>query len=208
MTRIVILTSLLLALTASAEPPTSSGELKCDRAAKSSECRLTWNMTDTARAYYQLQTYSTKHDGWKKVGKPRTNGYTTLNRTVRGGRLYRVVACDDKAVSENCASSTVHWVLAKPPTDRIPDTVIDKSGTAMTVSKDEDRWSQLDQYNVYLLVQLVEQIDDLASMPAMTRPGIATDSPVVDESLTNDEQIYGSIYHNYEAMRMQAKTKS
>ena len=196
-------TLILAASTADAEPPLNPGELACD--SSRGGCRLAWNMTGAAHGNYQLQTYSVKNGGWKNVGKAGMESYTTLEKKVRGGRLYRVLACDDSRAGANCTSSTVHWVLDKPSTVEIPEQVFDKAGTPMLISKDEDRLSQLDQHNVYLLVRLLEQIDDLAAMPPMTRPRLAGESMVIDETLTDDDQIYGSIYHNYEAQRALVK---
>ncbi len=196
---------LFAAWPAIAEPPLNSGEIDCDRSAASDGCRLAWNMTATPRESYQLQSYSIRQRGWKNVGGPSREAYATRQAGAPGGTLYRVLACDDRPAGKHCVGSTVHWVLAKPKPKDIPESMPQQSGQAMTISKGADELTQLDQYNVYLLVQLLEQIDDLASMPAMTRPLVSSDSTVIDESLTDDDQIYGSIYHNYEAMRALAK---
>lgn len=205
MIRLLASILLLAAWPANAEPPLTSGELNCDSVTGSDGCRLAWNMTATPRAYYQLQRYSVRQRGWKNRGGPDREAYATRTGKAHGGSLYRVLACDDKHAHRNCVSSTVHWVLAMPSAADIPESVPQMSGQAMTISREADLLTQLDQYNVYLLVQLLEQIDDLASMPAMTRPLISSDSAVIDDSLTGDEQIYGSVYHNYEAMRALAR---
>jgi hypothetical protein len=85
----------------------------------------------------------------------------------------------------------------------IPGVVHDKNGVPMYVSKDGSLTGQKQQYNLYLLVRLMDGVSDMRSMPPMTAPRFGLDMPpqrVLTEG-TVDDLIEQNAFAMYEARR-------
>lgn len=195
------LTIVLFCHVALAEPPLQSGVADCDRSVHGRACMLGWNFSGDPRPHYRVQRLTTKPQQWVNTEILSSDPYAT-GRPVEGGNLYRVAACDDKASTRNCIYSSVQWAIERPTREEMPDYLLDGNGVKMVISKTDDLLSQTDQYNVYRLTQLLDEVADVHLLPPMTKPRISNpDTVVLDESVTEDEMIFTSIYHNYEMRR-------
>ena len=195
------LTALMICQFAFAEPPLRSGVADCDRTDHGRSCTLGWNFSADPRAHYRVQRLNTKPQEWINTeildDDPYANGVP-----VDAGHLYRVAACDDKAATKNCAYSTVQWAIERPTREEMPDYLLDGNGVKMVISKTDDLLSQTDQYNVYRLTQLLDDVADARTLPRMTKPRVSDlDTPTLDDSVTDDDMILASIYHNYQIRR-------
>lgn len=135
------------------------------------DCFIKWNFTSGPRAHYWIQQYDLEARQWVNLDGPSTDPYGISKSIVPGGFLYRVLGCDDLAGRSNCDTSTVYWVpIRLTSADAIPATMKEPSGGTFTVSKHLDLKTQLVQYNVYLLAQVMGTIGDLSPLPPMTKP--------------------------------------
>lgn len=181
-----------------------AGDLYCDREAHESACRLRWDFSQAPRAYVQVQELDADSGNWSPVGQPYESMRTKSNR-VEGARLYRTIACDDPDIKRNCVSSRVQWAISRPTIDQIPEYLVDGDGIRMHISKGAPEDVQIAQYNVYRLIQLLDRIDDVSSLPPMTEPEVA-DSALSPggRSLSDDDKVLAGVYQNYRERRQQA----
>lgn len=195
------LTILLCCHLALAGPPQQSGVADCDRADHGRACRLGWNFSADPRPYYRVQRLTTEPPEWANTEILSGDPYA-IGLRVEAGHLYRVVACDDRASTRNCVYSSVQWAIERPTREDMPDYLLDGNGVKMVISKTDDLLSQTDQYNVYRLTQLLDNVTNADLLLPMTKPRISNPyTAVLDESVTDDEMIFTSIYHNYELRR-------
>jgi len=195
------LTAVMICQVGLTEPPLKSGVADCDRTDHGRICKLGWNFSGDPRQHYRVQRLTTKPQEWVDTEILNANPYAT-GIPVDGGYLYRVAACDDKAAIKNCVYSTVQWAIARPTPEEMPDYLLDGNGVKMVISKTDDLLSQTDQYNVYRLTQLLDDIADVRLLSPMTKPRVSdVDMPTLDDSVTDDDMIFASIYHNYEIRR-------
>lgn len=180
------------------------GDLYCDRKTHESDCKLRWDFSQAPRAYVQVQRLDSDSGNWSPVGQPYESVRRKSNR-VEGARLYRTIACDDPDVKRNCVSSRVQWAISRPAIDQIPEYLVDGDGVQMHISKDAPEDVQIAQYNVYRLIQLLDRIDDVSSLPPMTEPEV-TDSALSPggTSLSDDDQVLAGVYQNYRERRQRA----
>lgn len=188
------------------ETPGVSGQATCERTDPAGLCRIAWDFSGSPRTFYWVQQFDTETESWKRIGEPAIEPYGASGETVPGGFLYRVLAGNDQNATEECASSSVCWAPVRPKgVDEIPERIPNGRGQQMIVSKNFGLDDQASQYNVYLLVQLLNRID-LSRMPPMTKPrALSSDPSTLD--LTDDELINEGVYVNYEAQRAQAATR-
>ncbi len=195
------LTAVLICQFAFAEPPLQSGVADCDRNFHGRACMLGWNFSGDPRPHYRVQRLNTKPQEWINTEILNDDPYAN-GAPVDGGHLYRVAACDDKTATKNCVYSTVQWAIKRPTREEMPDYLLDGNGVKMVISKTDDLLSQTDQYNVYRLTQLLDDVADARSLPPMTKPRVSDqESPALDDSVTDDDMIFASIYHNYQIRR-------
>ncbi len=203
--RLGLVATLVASSSGLAGPPATDGDLRCDRQDGRQACVLTWNLAAQPRVHYRVQRYDVASQSWQSLGNTYSSPYASTDQPVRGGTLYRILACDDLERQVNCVGSRVHWALLLPSSpDEIPDAVESKSGGKMLVNKTSDLASQTDAYNVYLLANMLDDIADLASMPPMTRPRLMPEDPLFDGDTVDEEQMESSVYHNYETRRQMA----
>jgi hypothetical protein len=201
------LTAVLICQAGLAEPPLHSGVADCDRSGHGRACMLGWNFSEDPHPHYRVQRLTTRPQQWVNTEVMSGDPYATGD-SVEGGYLYRVAACDDRASTKNCSYSTVQWAIERPTQEEIPDYLLDGDGVKMEISKSDDLLSQTDQYNVYRLIQLLDDVDDVHSLPPMTEPRVSNvDTPTLDDSVTDDDMIFASIYHNYEMRRKAGRSR-
>lgn len=86
----------------------------------------------------------------------------------------------------------------------MPEFLVDSTGARMHISQSGSPEIQLDQYNVYRLVQLLDQVDEVSALPPVTEPQFSPDQYEHSGTPTVDDQIYTSIYYNYRSRQEQA----
>lgn len=203
------LAALLLAGSVLADPPSGAGDsvlgtTRCDRSGVDGLCRIAWDVPATSRAFYWIEEMSPETTSWRRVLGPLSTRSGITEGRVLDGRLYRVVSCEDPTDTQSCVSSTVFWALFQPGSaDAIPNSVDDRRGVPMLVSKNTSLRDQKHQYNVYLVRRLMNGVADMGAMPPMTVPRLGSD--VSEERLltegTEDEVIEHDVYRHYEADR-------
>ena len=181
-----------------------SGTTTCDSSDNTGLCRIAWNIHAATRTFHWIEEMDPETSTWRRISGPVSARSGITEEPVLGGRLYRVVACEDPTGAKECIGSTVLWAPFQPKSaDAIPSFLDDKRGVRMFVSKNLSLEEQNQQYNAYLLVRLMNGVTDMRAMPPMTVPRFG---PVVpDEVLlaegTNDDIIQQTLYAMYEARR-------
>lgn len=169
----------------------------CKLSSDGQACYITWDFTSDPRSYYWLQRYDEAAGRWIDFEAASVDPYGISKSVVPGGYLYRILGCTDLH-GRDCTSSTVYWPPIKyESASDIPETMVDPSGGTFTVSNNAGLETQLLQYNVYRIAQLIGTIGDLSSFPAMTPPPSAENPG----SLTYADVVHINIYPNYESVR-------
>ena len=177
-----------------------AGTAECKREDASSDCSIQWDFAQAPRAYVQVEYLDENSSQWQPSGQP-YGPVHTRSKPLPPAKLYRVRGCDDPAVQRNCVSSTVHWAVARPPVEEIPDYLVDGNGVEMHIVKNAPEAVQIAQYNVYRLIQLLDRIPDLSELPPMTKPR-TVGTPLGDPG--GEEQVLTGIYENYTERRRQS----
>ncbi|SHG20784.1 hypothetical protein SAMN04487965_3532 [Microbulbifer donghaiensis] len=189
-----------------ASPPERSGRISCEKPTYQAQCKLAWNFSETNKAYFIPQVFDVSEESWRNIEKPAIENYGVTKRTVEGGSLYRVLACDTPQVTDSCLDSGVYWVIARPKIGDLPESVADKRGNNMLIMKNADSKTQIDQYNVYVMINVLEQID-LSKLPPMVEPVATAREDFAEQHVNEDDEIQGSLYYNYTALREKALKK-
>jgi hypothetical protein len=193
---------LLRAATGSADNSTATTEVFCDVGRdEAAKCVLVWDISTAPLSTYQVQVLSRDQLAWVDVDKGLAR--SEVGRIdVRPGNLYRVMVCNDISIEPRCESSAASWATYIRPVDELPDEMLiadtDGSIMAVTIAKSTSRYTQLSQYNVYLLTDLINQVVmiDPGLLPVMHPP---TEFP--DRQPTLDHQVRHSIHSVYESTR-------
>lgn len=195
-------------LTISMEP--WPGEAACDYDSELGKCRIAWDLTNDPGDLYRVQRYDTRTSQWLDEHEDvYTRGVS--KEPSAPGYIYRVLGCNGSVRGANtsgdaptgCVSSSVYWspVILKS-VEEIPKVVRTKRGDKMRVGKNLDLEAQILQYNVYLLVQTIEEIDidtNMKDMPPMTLP------PSIDiRPLNTVDLVHINVYSEYRIAREMA----
>lgn len=180
----------------------------CESSSHGGPCKIAWNFTEVPGAEYWVEQFDPESEGWDRVYGPASHPSGTTEKPVPDGFLYRVVACTDQSGPNACTTSSVHWAPVHPTNaDAIPE-LIKKDGDkwGMQVGKNLSFEGQRQQYNVYLLMLLVESIDDWSSLPPMTEPPVTPESPESRQATaTYDDRIHHAVYGIYTDARSRSR---
>lgn len=186
-----------LCFSASAEPVTVGGKAICDRTTPRT-CRVAWTFDSLQQAAYSVEQFDPKTKRWIPVYGPVTERTGITQEPMTEGSLYRGIACGDK---RKCVVTSTIWAPLHPVnTEAMPDSVQRKNGIVMTVSKNVgDYESMRQQYNVYMLTRLLEDVDNWTIMPPMTSP--PQDPLTSPPEWIDDDFIHFAVYGQYEGAR-------
>lgn len=178
-----------------------SGEVRCVQQTIDDKCKLTWDFSTTPKAMYRIERLDPLSGKWNDVSTVEL--LTSGSTAVDGGSLYHVRGCNigSKGAVADCAASNVVWVPVFPEEKDVPSEVVGIHGETMSISKDADLAMQTEQYNVYLLVRLLDMVD-LASLPPMLE--VTAQDILADGKWTLSEGMQRSFYLNFTAKQQQA----
>lgn len=146
------------------------GRANCHRQTPGSECAAAWDLSPVPRSFVFVERFEFDTEGkssWRRVEGPVESDKGVSNERVKGGHLYRVAGCNDKAGTRDCVGSTVFWAPARPSNlDEIPDVVRTPAAYYLR-DRNHSREFQIIDYNMALISQLVDTIH-MESMPRMT----------------------------------------
>jgi hypothetical protein len=200
------LTGVMVAsVAASAE--TMRGRAVCNKR-NASECTVALLPRPNSISHYWIDQFNPNGDAWQPVVGPVPN---PGGQSLATGFLYRVVGCAEGKRTEACVTSPAFWAQVRPESaEQIPDVVNSIDGP-MTVSRRLSLDGQIAQYNVYLVTELTENIEEMQMMPAMNEPLIdpfaAWDSDkammeaLFAESPTFEDLLHFQVYGVYEGAR-------
>lgn len=194
----------------------SFGIAACDPVIDANSCRITWKFPSGRDVSYWVEQFDPQ-ESWRRVEGPASTPQGASAHAVKGGFLYRVVACANSA-TDSCKSSTVQWAPIRPASvDAIPATVLDGHGGSFGVSKNLSYEEQRQQYNRYRLLVLLDRIKDFDAMPPMTVPVVDPLGPWASEEQmldalgnakpTFDQIIHFGVYQDYETQRRAQMTE-
>lgn len=184
-----------------------SGAATCDSAAPGDSCKLSWNLSQTPRAFYWAQQLDPDSGAWRNLEERPTDTASRSARSepVEGGYLYRVLACNDSARTTDCVGSTLIWAPVIPRGEKAAESIPERvefsrpDGTLMRfrVDKNQSLLHQVVQFNVYQLARTLSRarIDEL---PEMTAPPAM--SPNSGE-YTDIDVVHANVYAAYTAER-------
>jgi hypothetical protein len=125
-----------------------------------------------------------------------------MPESVSQGEIYNAIACVDGKDEPTCVSSSVVWAPLHPAnSEEMPPTLERKNGVVMFITKESDYEGQRQQYNVYRLIQYLENIEDPSSLPAMTFVAPLKDPTDTEPEWLYDDLIQNPAYETYEAFR-------
>lgn len=171
----------------------SFGEARCVFT-PSDECHLGWTMRNSDRPEFSVQLLDS---GGRWVDVEQSNAEEGQSAAaVAPGALYRVLACykDDGGVEQSCLSSTMYWSPILPKSvDQIPSMLPSKDSVHM-ITKSASLRYQTSQYNVYKLVEALEDVK-VSVLPAMTRPSVE-----VEDIKTQVDAVEVNVYGVFDDM--------
>jgi hypothetical protein len=183
------------------------GTVACKLDRSGDLCRIAWEIPASARKFYWMEEMEPEQSSWHRLFRLPTRAGITESK-LQGGRLYRVIACEDAAGTQSCSSSQVVWAPFQAlNVDSIPDVVHTKQGEKMLVGKRNGLQSQNQQYNLYLLVRLMSGADGW-TMPPMrpSRFPLGTTTAMLSAAkATSDDALELFVYGEYEAWRTSKK---
>lgn len=164
----------------------------------SGNCRISWRFQSKSWSQYWVQQFNVTADRWVESDGPYAESSGASTSDVPGGFLYRVVGCNDPDDRRDCEVSTVFWAPVRVESEAlIPAQMKGPNGETFSINKSGNLTTQLLQYNVYLITQMVGAIGDLSRFPAMSDPP-PRDKP---GSWTFAEMVHANVYPNYEIPR-------
>ncbi len=136
------------------------------------QCQLAWDFSDRPKATYDIERLDVLSAKWDPVS---TRSLLQIGvASVEGGALYRVHACNvsSTGAKTDCESSNVLWVPVFPAEEEIPSVVTGVNGEQMIVHKNLDLAQQIEQYNVYVFVNMLDALPvSILTLPPMTEFG-------------------------------------
>ncbi|MGH8496724.1 MAG: hypothetical protein ACREVN_11380 [Gammaproteobacteria bacterium] len=207
---ILITGFLLVGASAGAGSSSALGVATCNWSQDANACELAWDFNKSPRVYYWVQKWDKHTESWQSLDSTYTDTRQIGVRAkpVESGALYRVLGCDDMDAMSNCTTSTAVWAPVVPKTIEaaaaIPEhmSVSDRAGSHQTlvIDKSASLKSQTIQYNVYLLLQELEDTD-YENLPPMTEPPDHENGNIAN--LTLEEVVHLNVYPNYAISRSQ-----
>lgn len=198
--------ALFASYSVSANPPISVSETKCEPQTDGmTRCSLHWDMSSTPRRYFRIQSLSLNELDW--VNTRHAASINPIGQDiVESGALYRVIACNDRQFQKGCVTSTATWATDLRPVDELPTQmeIVDFDGmvAVYTVDRGTSRYTQLTQFNVYLLTDLVNRValKDPDLLSAMHSPTEPAGRPSIDH------QVLHNIHEVYEGTRTRTRS--
>ncbi|MBT8144756.1 MAG: hypothetical protein KJO55_08645 [Gammaproteobacteria bacterium] len=149
--------------------------------------------------HYTIEHFDVKVQQWTAVSNRFANESQIASEPLEAGHIYRVLACKGRETMSRCVATPAQWapVLPSDVAD-IPAAVEAADGTSYGVSKNLSLAEQTQQYNVYLVEQLLSRTK-AASMPPMSTPQAMPSQKVM---VTSDRDLLAyAVYLVYESRR-------
>ncbi len=164
------------------------GDLRCESTREAS-CELQWDMTPTPRQEYVLERYDVEQRNWVAHENLPSTHVGSMEAKVLPGALFRIRGCQDYFRGENCTASVVTWVphLADN-VEALPDTVtILASGLELKVHKDHTLYDANMDYNVGLIMNVMNAIDADDVTPMAFPPVRIVDAKIVGGAIVDED---------------------
>lgn len=202
MNRVVLCCLVLSAagvVNAASEP---TGTASCSRKMPGA-CAIEWNFPGgSPRSSYYVQRFDASDQSWHRIFGPVSTPSGTMSEAASEGEIYAAIVCVDPEDGQSCVSSTVVWAPLHPASiDEMPPMLKRKNGVMMAVSKESSYEGQRQEYNMYRLIQWLENVDDPSRLPAMTVAYDIKEPKDAPPEWLYDDLIQYPAYLTYESFR-------